>query len=183
MSEPTENAEVPATLDELEQIAEVITRGEDKYDVPQEMLIEEEVPPLNKSLYFKISNMKIGEKLKLALMGNREARSLLIRDSNKLIARFVLRNPRLTDDEIVGVARNRNIDSDILRLIGEHKNWPRNYQVRLGLVTNPKTPLATALTLVKLLHERDMRLLAKSKNVSVTVAVQARRILAQRGRI
>jgi hypothetical protein len=78
------------------------------------------------------------------------------------------------------VARNRNLDVELLRKIGDHKHWTRNYQVKLALVSNPKAPLATALHFVSSLMERDIRLLAKSKNVSQTVAAQARRILLQR---
>jgi hypothetical protein len=171
-------------LQALQGIAEVIERGEDNYKVPEEMLIEPEKPTLiNKSLYAQILTMPIGEKLKLALRGNRDARALLIRDSNRMIGRFVLKNPRITEDEIAAMARNRNLDSDILREIGEHRLWPRNYQVRLGLVSNPKTPPATAMGLVKTLGERDMRFLAKSKNVPQAVVTQARRILAAKGRI
>ncbi len=173
-----------ADLQQLESIAETIEKGTDDYEVPEELLLEPDSPEqVNKSLYFKIGQMKVGEKIKLAMMGNREARTLLIRDTNRLISRFVLRNPRITEDEIIGVARNRNIDSDILRLIGDQKNWARNYQVRLGLVMNPKTPLTTALHFVRRLNERDLRFIAKSKNISATVVVQARRILAQQGKI
>jgi hypothetical protein len=58
----------------------------------------------------------------------------------------------------------------------------RNYRVRHALATNPKTPLAVALRHVSSLGERDLRLIAKSKNVPQTVAVQARRILASTGK-
>lgn len=171
-------------LEELSRIASQIESGTDPYQVPQEMLEEPpEKAPINKSLYARIGGMSVGEKIKLALLGNREARTLLVRDTNRLIARFVLRNPRLTEDEILAIARNRNIDSEILREIGEHKLWPRNYQIRLALVNNPKTPLAIALHFVSMLHERDLRFLAKSKNVSATIVSQARRILAQRGKM
>ena len=169
------------TLPELEVIAETIVRGEDAIAVPGEMLVEpERLAPVNKSLYAQIVTMKVGERLKLALKGNRDARSLLLKDSNRLIQRFVLKNPRLTEDEILMVARNRNVDSDLLREIGEHKTWLRNYPIRLGLVTNPKTPLTIALHLVIQLQERDLRFLAKSKNVPQAVVAQARRLLLQR---
>jgi hypothetical protein len=172
------------TLEELQGIADEIEGGRDPYQVPGEMLIEpEKNAPVNKSLYAKIGAMTVGEKLKLALRGNRDARAILIRETNRLIARFVLKNPRISDDEIAMIARNRNIDSEILRDIGVHKLWPRNYQVRHGLVTNPKTPLAIAIHFVSLLNERDLRFLAKSKNVSATVVSQARRLLAQKGKI
>jgi len=166
---------------EVEAIAESIERGDDPYTVPEEMLVEPEPDkPVNKSLYNQIAHMTVGERVKLALKGNRDARMILIRDPNRLIQRFVLKNPRITDDEILMVARNRNLDTDLLRQIGEHKSWPRNYQIKLALVTNPKSPLATALHFVSNLMERDVRFLAKSKNVSSVIATQARRMLMQR---
>jgi len=169
------------TDQDLEAIAARVERGEDPYVVPAELLEDPEPgAPVNKSLYAQIVNMTVGERIKLALKGNREARMILIRDPNRLIQRFVLQNPRITDDEVLMVARNRNLDAEILRRIGEHKYWSRNYQVRLALVTNPKTPLATALHFVGTLAERDIRQLAKSKHVSATVATQARRLLLQR---
>lgn len=168
-------------VQEIEAIAESIERGDDPYVVPEELLVEpDEGTPINKSLYAQILEMTIGERLKLALKGNRDARMILIRDPNRIIQRFVLQNPRVSDEEVVMIARNRNLDGEILRLVGDHKNWPRNYQVKLALVTNPKTPLATALHFVSTLMERDLRFLAKSKNVSQTVVAQARRLLMQR---
>lgn len=159
-------------------IAAQIERGDDPYVVPEELLVEPEKGlPANKSLYAQIQAMTVGEKIKLSLRGNHDARMILIRDGNRLIQRFVLANPRISDDEIIMVARNRSIESELLKVIGDNKNWRRNYQVRIGLVANPKTPLATALGLMGALQERDLRLLAKNKNVSTTISGQARRLL------
>jgi hypothetical protein len=47
-------------------------------------------------------------------------------------------------------------------------------------VTNPKSPLAIALRFVSSLMDRDIRFLAKSKNISSTIAGQARRLIMQR---
>jgi len=166
---------------DLQAIADSVERGDDPYVVPTELLEEPAAKVLvNKSLYAQILQMSGGERIKLALKGNRDARMILIRDTNRLIQRFVLQNPRLTDDEVVSIARNRNLDVELLRSIAEHKQWPRNYQVRRALVTNPKTPLASALHFVGTLMERDLRLLAKSKSVSATIVAQARRLLMQR---
>ncbi len=173
---------VPGTED-LNAIAGSVERGDDPFTVPQELLEEpEKGKPINKSLYAQILLMRTGERIKLALKGNRDARMILIRDPNRLIQRFVLQNPRITEDEVLMVARNRNLDADVLRSIGEHKSWSRNYQIKLALVTNPKTPLATAIHFVNGLMERDLRFLAKSKNVSATVVGQARRLLMLRER-
>jgi hypothetical protein len=167
--------------DELQTIADSVVRGDDPYVVPEELIEEPEPPkPISQSLYMQITHMTVGERIKVALKGNREARTILIHDTNRLIQRYVLQNPRITDDEIIGAARNRNMDVEILRLIAANKQWSRNSQIRLALVTNPKTPLASALHFVGMLTDRDIRFLAKSKNISSTVAEQARRILMQR---
>jgi hypothetical protein len=166
---------------DIKAIAESVERGDDPFIVPEEMLVEPEPDkPVNKSLYNQIVHMTVGERVKLALKGNREARLILIRDPQRLIQRFVLQNPRITEDEVLMMARNRNLDSELLRFIGDHKSWPRNYQIRLALVMNPKSPIATALHFVPNLMERDLRFVAKSKNIPSTIASQARRLLMQR---
>ena len=183
MSDAPDRPQAPPPVDvaAAEAIAAQVVRGDDPYVVPTEMLVEpEKGAPVNKSPYAQIQAMTVGEKIKLSLRGNHDARMILIRDSNRLIQRFVLANPRITEDEIVMVARNRSVDSDLLKIIGDNKNWRRNYQIRIGLVANPKTPLATSLSLMGGLQERDLRLVAKSKNVSTTISGQARRLLSQR---
>ncbi len=117
--------------------------------------------------------------IKLALRGNREVRMILIRDSNRLIRRFVLQNPRVGDEEIIAICKNRSADDELLRIIADSREWTKNYQVRLSLVTNPKTPLALSLRFLASLQDRDVRMLAKSKNVSATVANAAKRIVTQ----
>jgi hypothetical protein len=170
--------------EEIEAIVESVERGDDPYVVPEELLVEPDPPPvmINKSLWVQIMAMTMGQRIKLALKGNRDARMILIRDPTRLIQRFVLQNPRITDDEVIMVAKNRSQDAEILRRIGAHKSWPRNYQVRLALITNPKTPIGTAIHFLSTLMERDIRFLAKSKNVSATIVSQARRMLLLRER-
>jgi hypothetical protein len=166
---------------EEEVIAAEVLAGTDTIVVPPALI---EDPPagaaVEKSLVQRIQAMSVGERIKLALRGNREARLLLTRDPNRLIRRFVLQNPRLAEDEIVAIAKNRSADDELLRIVAASRDWTRNYQVRLALVTNPKTPLVLALRFLGSLHERDVRLLAKSKNVSATVAHQAKRIVLQK---
>ncbi len=170
--------------EEVEALVAAVEAGTDTVAVPEELLQEPEAPapPAARSLYAQIVHMTIAEKIKLALRGNKDARSILIRDTNKLIRRLVLLNPRMSDGEVVAVARNRSADEELLRLITEKREWIRNYQVRLALATNPKTPLVLALKQLGSLGERDLRQIAKSRNVSQTVAAQARRLIMASGR-
>jgi hypothetical protein len=167
-------------MDEDEIAAEVVA-GTDTIAVPEELLEESPVAPPSPTLLQAIQMMGVSEKIKLALRGSRDARVQLIRDPNRLIRRFVLQNPRVTDDEIIVIAKNRTADDELLRIISDSRDWTKNYQVRLALVTNPKTPLALALRFLASLHERDIRRLAKSKNVSGTIATQAKRLVLRKG--
>lgn len=159
-------------------IARAVLAGEDGIAVPAELL--QEPPPPARSLYAQIVTMGVAEKVKLALRGNHDARVILIRDSNKLIRRCVLQNPRLTDGEVVAVAGNRSSDDESLRFIAEKREWVRNYEVRRVLAVNPKTPLMLAMRFIGTLLERDLRVIARSKNVPEAVAAQARRLLQAR---
>jgi hypothetical protein len=123
--------------------------------------------------------MTVGQRVKLAFNGNKDARTILLRDANKIIPRFVLQNPRITEEEVLILAKDRNADDEILRQIAESREWTRVYPVRAALVENARTPLPQALTLLQTLGEREIARLAKSKHVSNAIAVQARRLLMQ----
>ena len=169
-------------MEDEERIAAAVEAGTDGIAVPTALVEEPKASEsVEKSLLLRIQEMSVAERIKLALRGNREARMLLIRDSNRMIRRFVLSNPRIGDEEIIAIAKNRSADDELLRIIADSREWTKNYQVRMSLTTNPKTPLVMALRFVASLNDRDIRLLAKSKNVSATVAGAAKRIILQRG--
>ena len=159
-------------------IAAAVTAGTDAIAVPGELV--EDPPPggaVERTFLQRLQDMTVAERIKLALRGNREVRMLLCRDPNRMIRRFVLQNPRIGDEEIIAIAKNRSADDEVLRLIAESREWTKNYQVRVSLVTNPKTPLVLSLRFLASQNERDIRALAKSKNVSATVANAAKRII------
>jgi hypothetical protein len=171
-----------ADSDDLAALAEEIEQGRDTIAVPA-VLVEERPPEQQpaKNLQAQIQSMNVGERLKLALKGNRDARTFLIRDANRIVQRFVLLNPRISDEEVLALAKNRNIDRDLLDQICRKKEWVSNYQVRLALATNPKTPLGIAVRFVPTLLPRDLRILAKSKNVPSAICSMAKRLVLERG--
>jgi hypothetical protein len=164
--------------EEEADIAASVAAGTDAIAVPGELV---EDPPAGRtvepSFLQRIGEMTVAERIKLALRGNREVRMILIRDPNRMIRRFVLQNPRVGDEEIIAIAKNRSADDELLRLIGDSREWTKNYQVRISLVSNPKTPLTLSMRHLQSLNDRDVRALAKSKNVSATVANAAKRIV------
>jgi hypothetical protein len=142
---------------------------------------ENEPPPEQaQSFYQQILKMNVPKKLRLALFGNRMVRNYLIRDKNKAIALTVLRNAKLTESEVLGFATQRNLADEVLAMISKEKNWAKNYMIKLALVTNPKTPLAAAMKFVSHLHDRDLRAISRSKNISAVLSQTAGRELIKR---
>jgi hypothetical protein len=173
--------------EDLESIAEEVQQGRDSYLVPHELVEEKHEKEVGKkdeaastNLRAQITTMNVGQRLKLALKGNRDARTILIRDSNRLVQRFVLQNPRITEEEVIALCKNRSAERELIETIAKRKEWIANYQIKLALVTNPKTPLPVAVRYVGTLLPRDLRLLAKSKNVPHAISSIARRIVIER---
>jgi hypothetical protein len=168
---------------EVNAIAEAIRQGTDTIDVPDDFTNDaaaREISEEAKSLYARIKNMSVPQKVKLAMKGNKDARQILIRDTNKLIQRMVLQNARITEDEILMLAKDRNTEKEVLRLIADSKEWLKSYAIRLALVENAKTALGDSLRLMPGLAERDLKNLSRSKNVPSTIAAQARKMMSQR---
>lgn len=135
------------------------------------------------SLYQALQKMTVFQKIKLARLGNREARGLLLRDRNKMVAIAAITNPKTTDNEAIAAAQSRNVHDEVLRLVARNREWTRNYQVKLALATNPRCPPAEALKFVNHLQEKDLRSIMRSKDVSRPVANHARRLLSKKGKI
>lgn len=145
---------------------------------PAEMPPEEEQGEEYQSKYQLAQSMGVGEKIKMALTGDKEWRSLLIKDSNKLVNGAVVKNPRITDSEILTISKSVIQNEEILRVICHNKEWIKNYEIRKALVLNHKTPLPVALRFMGFLTEKDLSGMAKSKNISSVLANQARRMLS-----
>ncbi|MBX7101129.1 MAG: hypothetical protein K1X89_25655 [Myxococcaceae bacterium] len=128
----------------------------------------------------RVMKMNVSEKIKLATKGNKEARSILMRDTNKLVCTAVIRSPRITDGEVLTQAQNKTVNDDVLRLIYGDREWTKIYAVRLALVKNPKVPMTVAMKLMAVLQDADVKNLARDKNVPSGVQQQARRMVEKK---
>jgi len=146
----------------------------------KEYKTKEEKEEDERNLYKKIQNMKVSEKIKLALVGNMQARSILVRDSNKLVATAVLKSPRITESEIESISRSRSVSEEVIRMIAHNKEWTKNYQIKVNLVNNAKTPISEALKFLNHLRDKDLQQVARSRNIPQPVVVAARKLLQAR---
>jgi hypothetical protein len=125
-----------------------------------------------------LTSLPVPDKIRLATLGRREQRAILIRDPNRIVATAVLSSPKLTDTEVENFARMQNVSDEVLRLIGTSRAWTKSYPVVSALVKNPRTPTAVSMPLLTRLIERDLRGLAVDRNVPESVRLAARKQLA-----
>ncbi len=132
------------------------------------------------TLFQTVMKMAVSEKIVLAIRGNREARNLLLRDSNRLIPLYVLQNARITEDEIAQVANSAASSREIIAEISRSREWTKSYKVKRSLAVNPKTPLDKSMRFLNTLSYKDVRDISRSKNVPSALAIQAKRLVQRK---
>jgi hypothetical protein len=149
-------------------------------DIVVNWLSEDEQQQAEKvSTVQKIYRLNTAEKLITALKGTREERAILIRDPNRLVSSAVLDSPRLTEPEIEAFSAMKNVSDQVLRHIGNHREWTKRYAVVGNLVRNPRTPLSISLRLVSNLNPRDMKSVSVDRNVPEPVRKAVQKFVKQ----
>jgi hypothetical protein len=128
----------------------------------------------------KIAKLDIRGRITLAMRGSKEDRSILIRDSTKLVAVAVLESPKITDGEVEAIALQKNVLESVLRAIPMKRKFAKNYSIMRNLVYNPRTPLDLSLGLMKNLLIHDLKNLSGNKEVSDTIRKLALRMFKQK---
>jgi len=132
------------------------------------------------SVLQKIAKLDIRGRITLAMRGSKEDRSILIRDSTKLVAIAVLESPKVSDGEVEKFALQKNVLEAVLRAIPLKRRFAKNYNIMRNLVQNPRTPLDLSLGLMKNLLIHDLKNLSGNKEVSDTIRKLALRMFKQK---
>ncbi len=172
----------PVVEPEPEPTPEPVEEKKVEDDIEEDDDFEDEIDEENLSKYQELQEMSVSDKIKMALTGDKEWRTLLIRESNKQVNTAVLRNPRISEGEVLAVAKNRSSSEELIRIILLNRDWVKLYEMKKLLVIHPRTPLQAAMRFMTFLTEKDIRTLAKSRNVSQPIVNNARRILTTKKR-
>jgi hypothetical protein len=143
---------------------------------------EEKVKDKFLPVHARIADMSMSEKIRTAMIGSASERAILVRDSNKIVARAAVKSPQIQENEAVRMAAMRNVSDEVLAELARSPKWKQSYQIKLNLVQNPRTPAHIAQKLIPYLFEHDVKALAKSKNVSGPVATAAKQHLQRKGK-
>jgi hypothetical protein len=136
--------------------------------------------PKRQNTLQKIKNLDVKGRIQLALKGNKEERSILIRDGTKVVALAVLEAPKLSDGEVEQIASQKNVLEAVLRQIPLKRRFMKNYIVVRNLVANPRTPLDLGLGLMKNLLAQDLKNLSANKEISETIRKLALKMYKQK---
>lgn len=125
----------------------------------------------------RVMRLRTNQKILLAQKGGKEERTLLIREANRLIQVAVIRNGRITENEVAYIAQMRTVHDEVLRIISMNREWMKKYPILKNLVYNPRTPLPIALSNLRRLNEFDLKLMTKDRNVSEQLRREAKRLI------
>lgn len=182
IAEPTEERtfddELFRKADEIAREVGDIADDEDTHEANEKG--EEQVSSKFQPMYAQLAQMTISQKIRRATLGSGAERMLLVRDSNRLVATAAATSPMLNESEAARIAASRSVIDDVLRIIAKNKDFTRNYQVKLNLVGNPRTPFTFSSRLIPLLRDNDLRSLSKSKNVPTAIQTAVRQQLARK---
>ena len=179
----------PAAEEPAVEILAKLAAGEKIEDVPgapveappEVTKRDDELTPKDReTLIEKINRMSVVEKIKAALTGNLETRSLLIRDSNKIISRAVLQSPKISDTEAESYAAAKNVSEEVLRLIASNRKFMKTYVVMRALINNPRAPIDVTMPLISRINDKDLKGLSLNRNVPEVIRSLAIKAIKQK---
>ena len=132
------------------------------------------------SLQNFISGLAVPQKVELASKGNREVRQILSRDPNKMVARAVILSPRISVNDVTAYASSPLTNEEILREIGENKEWMSNPILVKAIVSNPRTPVPVAMRHIVHLSPIEQNLLSRNRNIHAVIRREAKRLAIRR---
>jgi len=114
------------------------------------------------TVWDRVRGLSQMEKLLLAVKADRSERALLLQDNDPRVLLSLLRNPRLTVDEVARIAKSSFLTFQVADAIAKTSQWMAGVEVRIALVRNPKTPPTIALAILPLLPDSEIRTIART---------------------
>ena len=133
----------------------------------------EKVKDKHMPLAQRIAEMKPQEKLRFATLCDAAGRAILVRDANRAVSMAAVTSPKMTENEAARVASSKQVSEEILRYIGNRREWLGNYEVKRALVFNPKTPIGVSLKFLSHMRPNDLRAIARSRNIPASLKATA----------
>lgn len=174
--DPGDQAMADAATDAT--FAEAVASGDDGAEMPGDEELDEEQDLRKRA---SLVGLSVAQKIRLCMIGSGYHRALLLRDPNRIVALAAIKSPLIKETEVVRVTQSRSVNDDVIRHIAQNRDWLKLYQVKVGLLNNPKTPLPTSMRLLPHLRLNDLRALTRSRNIPNALRQAATQLLKRKG--
>jgi len=108
----------------------------------------------------RLPQLPLGQKITLARRGPARVAGSLLAEGHPLVVPVALDNSHLTAAQILKALACEGVPESVVQAIAQHRKWSCDYNVRLALVRNPATTLATSLSFLPELTVSDLHELA-----------------------
>lgn len=168
----------------LEELEEERRDGEmsDEEYAERKQAEEEKGANQSKNKSAEIANMTISEKVRLATLGSKGDRELLIKDPNRLVHMAAARSPKVQRRDLLAWAGNKQTPDNVISYIANHPRYRRDYPLVVAICNNPKTPFTIATRLLPNLLEKDLKKLSRSRSIAPPVKRFVKNMMDQRKR-
>jgi hypothetical protein len=126
----------------------------------------------------QVMKLSVAKKIEWAnKKGNKEVRTILLRDPNKLVQLAVVHSPRITEEEVAKLSLSRTLPMEVLMTIYNNRQLTKNYTICVNIVNNPKVPVGVAMRFLSRMRAAELRALSKNRNVSSAIATAAKKAI------
>lgn len=115
------------------------------------------------------------QKIQLALHGTRDQRNAILRDRNRMLHAYVLKNPQINVDDVLAIAKNPQMGPEVFKQIAERPDWLQRPQIAVALARNPKVPSEIAVRALAHVPLDALRQIAKGTGAPPHVVQAARK--------
>ena len=114
----------------------------------------------------RIPNLPIGEKLTLARRGPARVAGAILAEGHPQALKLALANAFLTESQVLKVLAKPSVPERSVTAIAQHPKWSCQYNVRVALVRNSRTPAPCVLAFLPNLTLRDLKDIAQLESLA-----------------
>jgi len=133
--------------------------------------------PSQSHLAQKLKHLTLGEKKAYARKRDFGHIEFLLHDTDPTVISNLLKNPKLTEGDVIKIAANKNATGKILEEIFRSNKWISLYRIKKALVFNENTPVDISMNLCSFLLKQDLKRIVKDKKLDPVIVNRADGIL------
>ena len=130
--------------------------------------------------YNKNMDVTEEERSLLAASTDEEGLAKFLHDPSPRVIRALLDNRKLREEDVLIIAKRKNVPPDVLDAIAKNGKWAESYPIRLALAKNPKTPLSVSLSIVRYLRLFDIAEMTRSHYIPLVFRHKVEAIVIER---